>query len=76
MDSMPNIYKTESMRRELILKVTPNRGNHPKGEYIIPNRVIVSYIETKREAYNWQKNKTFHQDGIPRDLKYYFNEIN
>lgn len=58
-----------------ILKVTPNRGNHPKGEYIIPNRVIVSYIETKREAYNWQKNKTFHQDGIPRDLKYYFKEI-
>ena len=56
-----------------ILKVTPNRGKHPKGIYFIPNKVIVRYIETKRGAYNWEKNKTYHQDGIPRDLKSYFN---
>ena len=56
-----------------ILKLTPNKGKHPKGIYIIPNNVIVRYIETKRSAYNWQKNKTYHQDGIPENLKEYFS---
>lgn len=57
-----------------VLKVLPKKGKHPKGVYIIPNNVIVKYIETKREAFNWQQNKTYHQDGIPRDLKPYFNQ--
>ncbi|PWH10158.1 hypothetical protein DEJ39_07630 [Bacteroidetes bacterium SCGC AAA795-G10] len=56
-----------------ILKVTPNKGKHPKGIYIIPNKVIVRYIEKKRSAYNWQQNKTYHQDGIPKDLRDYFS---
>ena len=56
-----------------VLNVNPNKGEHPKGVYNIPNSVIVKYIETKRDSYNWEKNKTFHQDGIPRDLKSYFN---
>jgi hypothetical protein len=56
-----------------ILKVTPNKGRHPRGVYFIPNQVIVNYIEIKRAAYNWQKNKTYHQDGVPKDLKTYFN---
>ena len=55
-----------------ILKVTPNKGRHPRGIYFIPNQVIVNYIEIKRTAYNWLKNKTYHQDGIPKDLKVYF----
>jgi len=56
-----------------ILYVTPKKGKHPKGVYSIPNQVIVKYIETKRTAHNWQKNKTYHQDGIPKDLKAYFS---
>lgn len=55
-----------------ILKVTPNKGRHPRGVYFIPNQVIVNYIEIKRNAYNWQRNKTYHVDGIPKDLKAYF----
>ena len=59
-------------RSNFILTVTPNKGNHPKGVYSIPNQVIVKYVEIKRAAYNWQKNKNYHQDGIPKDLKAYF----
>lgn len=59
-------------RSNFILSVTPNKGRHPKGVYSIPNQVIVKYIETKRAAYNWQQNKTYHQDGIPKDLRAYF----
>lgn len=59
-------------RSNFILTVTPNKGKHPKGIYSIPNQVIVKYIEMKRADYNWQKNKTYHQDGIPKDLKAYF----
>lgn len=58
---------------KFVLKVIPNKGRHPKGIYTIPNIVITKYIEMKRNSYNWQKNKTYHQDGIPRDLKSYFN---
>lgn len=54
------------------LTVNPVRGKHPKGIYIIPNRIIVGYIESKRGNYNWEKNKTYHQDGVPKDLKNYF----
>lgn len=55
-----------------ILKVNPIKGSHPKGVYIIPNNIIIHYIETKRAASNWKKYKTYHQDGIPKDLRNYF----
>jgi len=78
--SSTRFFVDEKMYRKLlgnpqsnfILTVTPNKGKHPKGVYTIPNRVIVNYIETKRAAYNWQQNKTYHQDGIPKDLRAYF----
>lgn len=60
-------------KSNFILKVTPNKGKHPKGVYVIPNRVIVSYIETKRGDFNWVQNKTYNQDGIPKNLKEYFS---
>ena len=59
---------------KFVLNVNPNKGKHPKGIYNIPNSVIVKFIERKRSSFNWEKNKTFHQDGIPRDLKTYFNK--
>jgi hypothetical protein len=68
------IYKSliSKPRAEYILKVIPNNGKHPKGFYKIPNDLIIKYIEEKRVAYNWKKNKSFHQDGIPRDFINYF----
>ena len=59
---------------KFVLNVNPNKGKHPKGIYNIPNSVIVKFIERKRSSFNWENNKTFHQDGIPRDLKTYFNK--
>ena len=78
--SSTRFFVDEKMYRKLIsnlqlnfiLTVTPNKGKHPKGVYTIPNQVIVNYIETKRAAYNWQQNKTYHQDSIPKDLRAYF----
>jgi len=69
-----NIYQKliVNSRSNFILKVTPNKGKHPKGIYVIPNRVIVNYIESKRSDYNWVQNKTYNQDGVPKDLKEHF----
>ena len=71
---LKNIYQKliVNSRSNFILKVTPNKGKHPKGIYVIPNRVIVNYIESKRSDYNWVQNKTYNQDGVPKDLKEHF----
>ena len=78
--SATRFYIDERIYKDLIrnsglsysLTVNPLKGKHPKGVYIVPNRIIVGYIESKRGNYNWEKNKTYHQDGIPKDLKKYF----
>ena len=56
-------------------------GNHPNGYYLIPNEIIVTFIEGKKvkngePTYNWQQHNNFKQDGIPKALKEYFTETN
>ena len=68
------LYK-ELLRRpecDLIININPVKGKHPKGQYVIPNKIAIEFINSKRGAYNWGKNKTFHQDGIPKLLAKYF----
>lgn len=68
-------YKLKnSPKREFILTIKPKKGKHPEGHYSIPNNIIVCFIESKIDSYNWEKNKNFHQDGVPKDLKNYFVE--
>ena len=59
-----------------VLHVAPTTGKHPKGTYKIPNNVAITFIETKRngKGINWIENQNFHQDGVPRDLRDYFDK--
>ena len=57
---------------DLKIIVIPKLGNHPKGNYNIPNKKAIHFIDIKKEAYNWKKNQNFHQDSIPKDLKDFF----
>ena len=68
------LYKELLRRSEcnLIININPVNGKHPKGQYVIPNKIAIEFINSKRGAYNWEKNKTFHQDGIPKILANYF----
>lgn len=65
-------YFKEHPEENFILNVIPNDGNHPKGVYNVPNPVIRMFFDEKMGTYNWDKNKTFHQDGIPKALRQYF----
>ena len=65
-------YFKEHPEENFVLQVIPNKGNHPKGVYIIPNAVIMMFFHEKMYCYNWEKNKSFHQDGIPKALRQYF----
>lgn len=57
------------------LNVLPKKGRHPKGFYLIKNNIIKSFIEGKRLGNNWKLYKCFHQDGVPKKLKEYFNYL-
>ena len=57
---------------ELLINVSPIKGNHPKGFYLIPNKVARNFIETKQGTYNWDTHQNFKQDSIPSSLKNYF----
>ena len=77
------IYQSLKNDDKLIFKlnVHPNRGKHPNGYYLIPNDIIVTFIEGKKvkngePTYNWQRHNNFKQDGIPKALKEYFTETN
>tara|TARA_B100000035_G_C20667588_1_gene408168 strand:- start:210 stop:407 length:198 start_codon:yes stop_codon:yes gene_type:complete len=65
------LKKSSNSYFELI--VNPNKGKHPKGIYLVPNSIILDFIESKMNSYNWEKNKNFHQDGVPKQLRGYFN---
>lgn len=74
-------FINERIYRELLksqskffkLNVLPNKGNHPKGFYLIPRNIIIAFIDSKRHnSYNWEKNGNFNQDSIPSTLKGYF----
>lgn len=56
----------------LKINVSPRQGYHPRGIYHIPNTVALNFIKVKQQDYNWKKNKNFHQDTIPTDLRDYF----
>ena len=73
---------TQSMYEELVenpelgleLKIIPKMGKHPKGVYLLPNRVARSFIESKQGTYNWDNHQDFKQDGIPSALRDYFEK--
>jgi hypothetical protein len=65
--------------KELKIIVNPRMGNHPRGFYLIPNKVAVNFIECKiwkngEMTPNWSKYSDFKQDGIPKDLREFFIE--
>ena len=57
---------------DLHINVNPRRGHHPRGTYIIPHNVALSFIEEKRNTPNWNTYQDFKQDSIPRDLQPFF----
>ena len=59
------------------LKVTVNpiKGKPPKGYYILSNKQAVDFIKSKRNSNNWDNNRNFHQDGIPREHSSYFQHL-
>ena len=71
-----NLYQElfKNPNLDFYLNVKPQKGNHPRGYYHIPNSVIISFIQSKRGARNWDLNSNFHQDSIPKDLRNYFNK--
>ncbi len=73
-------YVTESDYQKLLLHpgeslridVSPNKGNHPRGYYLIPNNFAIDFIKEKRGTPNWDKHKNFKQDSIPSGLERFF----
>lgn len=61
-------------RLNLVIKCIPKKGKHPKGTYHLPHEVALSFIESKRNQYNWEKNQNFHQEVVPSALVQYFKE--
>lgn len=57
---------------DLYINVTPKKGNHPKGHYLIPNKIAKLFIESKQGKHNWNKHQNFKQDAIPSGLTDYF----
>lgn len=57
---------------DLKIIVIPKQGKHPSGYYFIPNKIALNFIKIKQQDYNWKKNKNFHQDTVPSDLRDYF----
>ena len=72
-DEMTYKYLLKNQNRYLKIIVTPKRGKHPKGTYNISNKNALLFIESKRNAYNWEKNQNYHQDSIPTQLKQFFS---
>ena len=62
-------------KKGLKLIISPIKGKHPKGYYILTNKQAINFINSKRIAYNWIKNRNFHQDGIPKQLTSYFHYL-
>ena len=58
--------------KDLIIEVNPKKGKHPRGIYKIPNIDALRFIDSKRSSFNWEKNKNFHQDAVPVDLRKFF----
>ena len=58
--------------KDLIIEVIPKKGKHPRGTYKIPNIDALRFIDSKRSSFNWKKNKNFHQDAVPIDLRKFF----
>ena len=58
--------------KDLIIEVMPKKGKHPRGTYKIPNIDALRFIDSKRSSFNWKKNKNFHQDAVPIDLRKFF----
>ena len=72
-DEMTYKYLLKNQNKYLKIKVTPKKGKHPKGTYNISNKNALLFIESKRNAYNWEKNQNYHQDSIPTQLKQFFS---
>ena len=78
----PRFYVDEKIYQEikntgsaLEITVNPSTGKHKKGVYTIPNNVAITFIESKRDAFNWINNGNYHQDGVPTVLRAYFKEV-
>ena len=57
---------------DFVIECTPNKGNHPKGTYTIPNKVARQFIESKQGTHNWVKHENFKQDTVPVGLEEFF----
>lgn len=60
---------------ELKINVSPKAGKHPRGNYVIPNKIAKDFIRIKQRDHNWVINNNFHQDTVPTDLKDYFRYL-
>lgn len=69
-----NVLK-KNPKKSFKLIISPIKGKHPKGYYILNNKQAVDFINSKRIAYNWIKNGNFHQDGIPKQLTSCFHYL-
>lgn len=59
----------------LIIQCSPNKNNHPKGRYEIPNNEARQFITSKQGTHNWNSHRNFKQDSIPGGLDDYFSAL-
>ena len=59
-------------KADFVIKSNPDKGNHPKGTYTIPNKVARQFIESKQGWDNWTQNENFIEDTVPVGLEEYF----
>ena len=57
----------------LVIQCSPNKNNHPKGTYRIPNNEARMFIKSKRGTHNWDNHENFKQDSVPVGLEDYFS---
>ena len=61
---------------DFVIECTPNKGNHPKGTYTIPNKVARQFIESKQGTHNWDEHENFKEDQFPVGLEEFFRSKN
>ena len=57
---MDEVLYKELLRRpecDLIININPVKGKHPKGQYVIPNKIAIEFINSKREHIIGEKIK-------------------
>ena len=59
-------------KADFVIKSNPDKGNHPKGTYTIPNKIARQFVESKHGSRSWDIHENWNQKSVPIELEEYF----